>query len=130
LTGPVGGASQTVTVNVTGLAGFLLAKTAAAHARNKPKDWYDIAFVLLHNDAGGVAQAAAEVRRRFGSMLSGAIHTALNELRANFHQSGGQGAIAYSSQVLVDHPDEDRGTLLADAVLAVSEFHKALFPEE
>ncbi len=34
LTGPVDGVEQTVTVNVTGLAGFLLAKTAAGHARN------------------------------------------------------------------------------------------------
>ena len=35
-------------VNVTGLAGFLLAKTAAAYGRHKAKDYYDIAFVLLH----------------------------------------------------------------------------------
>lgn len=30
-------------INVAGLAGFLLAKVAAAHGRRKPKDWYDIA---------------------------------------------------------------------------------------
>jgi hypothetical protein len=70
------------------------------------------------------------VRTLFGSKLSGATHTALNELRANFHDSGAQGAIAYASQMLVDHPDEDSSTLIADAVLAVSEFHQALFPEE
>ena len=45
-------------INITGLAGFLLAKVAAAHGRRKPKDWYDIAFVLLNNDRGG-PQAAA-----------------------------------------------------------------------
>jgi len=50
----VGGKMYEVEVNVTGLAGFLLAKTAAAHSRRKSKDWYDIAFVLLHNDQGGV----------------------------------------------------------------------------
>jgi hypothetical protein len=47
------GVDHTVEVNVTGLAGFLLAKCAAALARRKTKDWYDIAFVLLHNDVGG-----------------------------------------------------------------------------
>lgn len=41
------GARITAEVNVTGLAGFLLAKTAAAYGRHKPKDYYDIAFVLL-----------------------------------------------------------------------------------
>ena len=44
------GARVTAEVNVTGLAGFLLAKTAAAHGRHKSKDYYDIAFVLLHHD--------------------------------------------------------------------------------
>jgi hypothetical protein len=46
-------------INVTGLAGFLLAKMAAAHGRHKPKDWYDIAFVLPHNDYGDGDPAAA-----------------------------------------------------------------------
>jgi len=49
----VGDLTRRVEINVTGLAGFLLAKTAAAYSRRKPKDWYEIAFVLLHNDAGG-----------------------------------------------------------------------------
>lgn len=48
-------------VNVTGLAGFLLAKTAAVRERRKPKDWYDLAFVLLHNDLGGPIEAADAV---------------------------------------------------------------------
>lgn len=53
LTARVGGVEQRAGVNVTGLAGFLLAKAGAAFERRKPKDWYDLAFVLLHNDAGG-----------------------------------------------------------------------------
>ncbi|MGH2833022.1 MAG: hypothetical protein ACRDK2_09615 [Solirubrobacteraceae bacterium] len=53
LSSRVGGIDYEVNVNVTRLAGFLLAKTAAAHRRRKEKDWYDIAFVLLHGDAGG-----------------------------------------------------------------------------
>ena len=57
----VGGVEQTAEINVTGLDGFLLAKCAAAHVRRKPKDRYDSAYVLLQNDAGGVAAAAEAV---------------------------------------------------------------------
>src|SRR5207247_11189766 len=53
LTARIGGVACDVEVNVTGLAGFLLAKSAAALCRRKRKDWYDVAFVLGHNDAGG-----------------------------------------------------------------------------
>ena len=34
-----GGVASAAEVNVVGLAGFLLAKTAAAYSRRKPKDW-------------------------------------------------------------------------------------------
>lgn len=44
------GSKITAEVNVTGLAGFLLAKSAAAYGRHKAKDYYDIAFVLLHHN--------------------------------------------------------------------------------
>jgi hypothetical protein len=43
----VGGTEQRATINVTGLGGYLLAKTAAARSRRKAKDWYDIAYVLM-----------------------------------------------------------------------------------
>ena len=79
----VGGVDLVAEVNVTGLAGFLLAKSAAARSRRKTKDWYDIAFVLLHNDASGPSEAAEVVARRFGAELAG-VRTALDDLRANF----------------------------------------------
>lgn len=50
ITARIGGVTHHVRENVAGLAGFLLAK-AAAFSRRKTKDWYDIAFVLLHHDA-------------------------------------------------------------------------------
>ena len=74
----IGGVTHTVEVNVSGLAGFLLAKTAAAYSRRKPKDWYDIAFVLLHNDAGSATDAAALVRKHFPDDLD-AQRTAFEE---------------------------------------------------
>ena len=108
-------------VNVSGLAGFLLAKTAAAYSRRKPKDWYDIAFVLLHNDAGGPEAAAASVRERFiGEIV--ALQTALDDLQANFQGSDAQGSRAYVAQIHVDHPELDPEILAADAVIAVEVF--------
>ena len=46
LSARIGGVTHHTKVNVAGLAGFLLAKVAAAYSRRKAKDWYDIAFVL------------------------------------------------------------------------------------
>jgi hypothetical protein len=125
MTAKIGGVQYTVGVKVTGLAGFLLAKTAAAFSRRKPKDWYDTAFVLLHNDSGGPAAAAAAVQARFSADLA-CVRTALEDLAANFASAAAQGPQAYVSQMLVDHPELDRATLAADAVVSVSDFCRAL----
>ena len=58
----IGGVDYEVGVNVTGIAGFLIAKAAAARSRRAEKDRYDIAFVLLHNDFGGPEYAARDKR--------------------------------------------------------------------
>lgn len=120
----IGGVTHRVEVNVAGLAGFLLAK-AAAFSRRKAKDWYDIAFVLLHNDAGGPSVAATRVRAVFGDEID-AIATAFDDLRANFAVIDAQGPRAYARQMLIDHPGLDPTTLAADAVLAIDEFHRGL----
>ena len=122
----IGGTQHLVEVNITGLAGFLLAKAAAAHSRRKPKDWYDIAFVLLHNDEGGVNAAANRVLAIFGSQLVGPIRTALDDLRDNFGHPASQGPNAYADQMILDHPELDSTTLRADAVTAVDQFHSQL----
>lgn len=126
LRGKVGDSRYVVEVNITGIAGFLLAKTAAAFSRRKPKDWYDIAYVLQHNDEGGPLAAAASVSQKFGADLAGPISTALVDLVANFQEPNCQGPDAYATQMLLDHPELDRVTLLADAVLAVEQFAGAL----
>lgn len=122
----IAGDLRVVDVNVAGLAGFLLAKAAAAYSRRKPKDWYDIAFVLLHNDAGGPRAAAGAVLAAFRADLVGATRTALTELGANFARTADQGPTAYASQMALDHPDLSETTLRADALLAVREFLDAL----
>lgn len=125
LSAKIGGVWHEAEVNVTGLAGFLLAKCAAAYSRRKPKDWYDIAFVLLHNDGGGPEEAAVRVRSLFHADL-GSMHSALADLQANFTDVRAQGTAAYTEQMLVDHAELDGTTLRADAVLAVGAWCKAV----
>jgi hypothetical protein len=125
LKSPVGGNELTVEVNVTGLAGLLLAKCAAARSRRKAKDWYDIAFVLSHNDAGGPREAAEAVLTRFGNELR-SIHSVLDDLSANFANPDAQGPRAYQEQMVFDHPDLNAGVLRADAVVSVQTFLQRL----
>jgi hypothetical protein len=106
-------------ITVTGLAGFLLAKMAAAHGRRKPKDWYDVAFVLLHNDYGDPSAAAARVREVFPDAI-GAIRTLVLDLQSNFADGDAQGTVAYVDQIMLNHPDLDPTTAAADAQLAVA----------
>lgn len=82
--------------------------------------------MLLHNKAGGPAAAAAAVCEHFGDDLFGSTRTALDDLAANFESPSAQGPHAYATQMLVDHPELDGATLLADAVLAVEEFQAAV----
>ncbi|MFZ5481324.1 MAG: hypothetical protein ACOZNI_31480 [Myxococcota bacterium] len=125
LTAKIGGVHHVAEVNVTGLAGFLLAKCAAAHSRRKRKDWYDIAFVLLHNDQGGHDAAFRRVLELFRAELR-LLRTALGDLQANFSDPRAQGPVAYADQMLVDHEGLDGATLRADAVIAVRAFCEAL----
>lgn len=129
LTARIGGDQRTVEVNVTGLAGFLLAKCAAARSRRQPKDWYDIAFVLQHNDLGGPEAAARTVLERFRADIP-TFRTGFDDLLANFADRNAQGPRAYAGQMLIDHPELERATLLADAVVSVQAFVDAMFAYE
>lgn len=116
-----------VEINVTSVGGFLLAKAAAAQSRRKTKDWYDIAFVLLHNDFGGVEGASETVLKRFQDKLA-SMKIVFDDLVGNFENPECQGPRAYAEQMLMDHPEEDQATLKADAVLAVKKFYSTLYP--
>lgn len=126
LTGRIGEVQTSVEVNVAGLAGFLLAKVAAARERRKPKDWYDIAFVLLHNDAGGVGEAAQRVLATFDTVDLRSVAIGIRDLAANFADGSAQGSRAYAEQMVIDDPALDTTTIAADGVLAVETFCDAL----
>src|SRR5207248_3246847 len=80
LTAEVGDNPGTVEVRVATLPAYLLAKTHAAYGRGLERDWYDIAYVVLHNNDGGPRPAAARVRATFAQDLVGQTQTALGEL--------------------------------------------------
>ena len=86
--------------------------------------------MLQHNNAGGPEAAADRVRAKFGEELRGAIHSALDDMRANFADVTSQGPNAYAEQMMIDHPELDLITLRADAVVAVTAFHEGLFPPQ
>jgi len=119
------GVRREAEINVTGLAGFLMAKVAAARSRRKAKDWYDISFVLLHNDHGSVPETAAYVTQTFGAEV-GSLSSAIADLRANFEGPNAQGTIAYVDQITQDYPELDPATAAADCQLAVQTFSDLL----
>ncbi|MBW4078642.1 MAG: hypothetical protein HIU84_09085 [Acidobacteria bacterium] len=122
----LGAGLTTVDVRVATLAAYLLAKTHAAYDRSLEKDWYDIAYVALHNDAGGPVAAGRNVRQTFQDELTGQTHTALGELRSNFADANSQGCIAYAQTVERLHPGQDTDVLANNAVAAISEFFSGL----
>lgn len=121
----VDGVVESAEVNVAGLAGFILAKTSAAFSRRSSKDWYDIAFVLLHNDFGGPAAAAELVNDRFGDRVDG-LDTALRDLWANFADPNAQGSQAYVRQMRSVYPTLNSTDLAAQAVTAVEMFYNLI----
>jgi hypothetical protein len=125
MTAKIGGIRHTVSIKVAGLAGFLLAKAAAAYSRRKPKDWYDLAFVIIHNDAGGPVAAARAVKASFENVLA-SVDSALEDWAANFADPTAQGPQAYVAQMMLNHPELDPKTLAADAVVNVQEFFRVL----
>lgn len=121
----IDGIIEYVEVNVASLSGFFLAKVAAAFSRRSSKDWYDIAFVLLHNNFGGPEASAKLVKDRFADRVN-ALRTALLDLRANFADPHAQGSQAYVQQMLRLYSTLDATDLATQAVLAVEVFYREL----
>ncbi|HEV7493052.1 hypothetical protein [Baekduia sp.] len=115
-----------VQVRYAGLAGYLLSKAAAARTRGADKDYYDLAYVLLHNDAGGPAAAAALINASTLKAAVPGMATTFAELRERFRDDRAQGPRAYAQESLKVTPEEDAALLAADAAAAVREFLEAL----
>jgi hypothetical protein len=115
----------TWTFRVTGLVGFLVAKTAALVGRDKPKDAYDIVW-LLESWQDGPEGAAAAVQ---GSGLTGSrdVIESIRRLEAEF---AGPDLLGPSSYVRFMASDgalaDERLRLARQAAGAVSMFTAAL----
>lgn len=117
-----------VRVRIAALAGYLLSKAAAARTRGADKDYYDLAYVLLHNHAGGSAAAAAVINAsKLQPALAGMSSTFL-ELRERFRNDRAAGPRAFAQESLKVTPEADAALLAADAAAAINEFLDALRP--
>lgn len=104
-----------VEIRFAGLGGYALAKAAAAHHRGEPRDFYDLAYVLIYNAAGGpdavarAAVAALPVRPHTDHL--GILSAALSSLS----DPGGAAARAFASQRGADGDSTDEDVLAQDA---------------
>ena len=116
-------------VQIAGLAGYLLSKSVAVRTRGADKDYYDLAYVLLHNDAGGPTEAATIVKASpVADALPGMSSTFL-EIRERFRNDRAHGARAYAREARKVTPEDDAQLLAADAAAAVNEFLDTLARE-
>jgi len=82
------------TFRVTGIVGFLVAKTSALVLRDKPKDAYDIVW-LLEAWAGGPVGAAGALRAS-GAFEREEIRDALSRLATEFTDTSRVGPRSYA----------------------------------
>lgn len=115
-----------VRVRFAGLEGYLLSKCVAVRTRGLDKDYYDFAYVLLHNRAGGPDAAAAKLRNGRLSDALPALRSTFVEVRERYIRPSDIGPMSYADQALQVDPEFDRATLRADAVDAVERFFLAL----
>jgi hypothetical protein len=112
---------------VTGVLGFLVAKTGALLLRDKPKDAYDIVWII-ENWEGGPAGVANTVTRSniFGRAD---VTAAFDRLFEEFGDIGRLGPRSYV-RFMADEgmPADDRARLARQAVGAIAELRRLLRP--
>lgn len=117
-------AGAPVQVRFASLGGYIHAKAAAVHHRREPRDFYDFAYVLLHNSAVGpaaaVGAALAAMPDHPHSDHRATLRSALSAL------SSEDGANHYARQRRLDGDETDEAVLAQDAVGAALEALAAL----
>jgi hypothetical protein len=105
-------------LRVTGPLAFLAAKADALRRRDKPKDAYDIVWLIESWPGGPTAAAAAFAARRI--YQDAEVASALNAIAGDFSSTDRIGSRSYARFVAADIPEE--GQLERRAVGAVAEF--------
>jgi hypothetical protein len=120
------GQEITVMAKFAALQGYLLSKCVAARTRGEPKDFYDLAYVLLHNREGGPRGAAELLLAGPLSDAVASLRSTFLEVRERYRTTGDLGPNGYAEQMLDVVPEADEATLRADAVVAAQDFFDRL----
>ena len=92
------GTSVTVRARFAGLEGYLLSKCVAVRTRAATKDYYDFAYVLQHNRAGGPEEAAHRLLNgEFAADLE-SLRSTFIEVRARYVNTTDSGPVGYAEQ--------------------------------
>jgi hypothetical protein len=118
--------TTTVRVRFAGLAGYLLTKCVAVRHRGKDKDHYDLAFVLIHNRAGGPTAAARQLLHGKLADRLPALHSTFLEVRERFYSVTSPGPKGFAAESSRADPSAQEHENRAQAVAAVHEFIGAL----
>jgi hypothetical protein len=116
------GETVTVKVNFAGLCAYLMAKLVAARERGMDKDYYDLAYVLMNNRAGGPREAGEQL---IGGQFADDVRnrwSLFREIAARFARPQDVGPAGYAVQTLQVDPGADAAVLRRDAVAALAEF--------
>ena len=108
-----------------GLGGYLLAKATAVASRRFEKDFYDFAFVILHNDLGGPESAG---RAAADAIPTAPLHNFEDIVRqaiAEYVDSGSEGPQGYVRSSIATGNMTPAEILAQDAVTAVQRFGDA-----
>jgi hypothetical protein len=116
----------TVRVRFAGLDGYLLTKCVAVRYRGKDKDHYDLAFVLIHNHAGGPDGAARQLLDGKLADRLPALRSTFLEVRERFYSVTSPGPKGFAAESLRADPSAQEDEMRARAVAAVDQFIKAL----
>jgi hypothetical protein len=120
------GESLTVRARFAGLEGYMLSKCFAVRHRGLAKDYYDLAYVLIHNQVGGPHEVAELLREgKFKDQLTD-LNSLFAEIDARFSSSSTYAAECYASQMLIVDPELQENVLRTNAAIAVGEFLEAL----
>lgn len=111
-----------VKVRVAGLAGYLLAKACALRNRALTKDYYDFAYVLIHNRAGGPAEAARLIKEGSLARELPSLRSVLVEVRARYTKTSDNGPSRFAEESQRVDTALDAPRARADAVTAVTLF--------
>ena len=108
-------APETITLRFANLGGYLLAKAAAAISRGLAKDRYDLMYVMLFNDHGGAAGAAAAVTSQLMLTEEIASPDDIVECLRRFLDASGTWAGTFAEVMMASGDDSAEAQLRADA---------------